>query len=716
MPTIPDGYAARPIPQARMRPSPVRNAGVVGEGIAGIGQGVSKLGLDMMARQDEYDFAKAKSHLIVESERLKSSLRDDPNFDTFEERYARGMKDASEQALGMIRSRGARSRFEADASVLTAQGASAVSELRHGKWVAAEQGSLISSLDATRDILAGSSDDMAIMAGLDSIDRRLASAHSLGIIDAKQLAEFRMRQSGSVAAERFDALMASGETDKARQWFDETYRYMDDDYRRAARTRLVGAEIEREDMGFITGTETPEVGQASNEGPAGASQGFVWPISDYRLGQSFGKHLSRGSAGVDILPSTRGQTGVMVHPVADGVVIERGFDGRGGNYVKVRHADGYVSEYMHFAGPPKVQKGQKVGLSTVLGEMGQTGSATGVHLHLEVLKNGRQVDPLTVLGTGIPDDEADVYGGPDRETYASGAVERARAAGITDPVRLERIRNKAEAVWQDGKAADTAREGEAWEAFQAEYETKGYDANGVNRGRSVSDFGTFQSLPPRLKIRARNLINANANKAASGGVAANGKVDTRLVVMAAREPERYAEENLLEYQPYLTSGEYQTHVAAQAKARARIKTAQETKAKALESYDVSAAAANNVRLWMKINVDPKAAFKNNAERLAVTNAVEARAAEMVVKEGKTPTPKDFQGWVKEAYAARNMYVDVPYAEESWWEDLTNIGHARKRVHPTMIKAIRSELRIELKREPTPDEIVKRAEEWVSEPE
>ena len=68
-----------------------------------------------------------------------------------------------------------------------------------------------------------------------------------------------------------------------------------------------------------------------------------------------------------------------------------------GNLVEINHGDGYVTRYAHNERPwsrlgQTVKRGESVAL------MGSTGRSTGPHVHFEVLRNGRQVDPLSFIG------------------------------------------------------------------------------------------------------------------------------------------------------------------------------------------------------------------------------------------------------------------------------------------------------------------------------
>lgn len=74
-----------------------------------------------------------------------------------------------------------------------------------------------------------------------------------------------------------------------------------------------------------------------------------------------------------------------------------------GNMVKIDHGNGYQTRYLHLAyGTVKVSLGQKVSKGQVLGYMGNTGYSFGGHLHFEVLKNNKQIDPTSYLGNNLP--------------------------------------------------------------------------------------------------------------------------------------------------------------------------------------------------------------------------------------------------------------------------------------------------------------------------
>jgi murein DD-endopeptidase MepM/ murein hydrolase activator NlpD len=86
-------------------------------------------------------------------------------------------------------------------------------------------------------------------------------------------------------------------------------------------------------------------------------------------------------------------TGAPVGSVAPGVVTMAGWSGGGGRTVKVRHPNGYETEYLHLSSIA-VRAGQRVSQGDLVGRVGKTGLATGPHLHYGLKKNGRYVNPI----------------------------------------------------------------------------------------------------------------------------------------------------------------------------------------------------------------------------------------------------------------------------------------------------------------------------------
>ena len=88
----------------------------------------------------------------------------------------------------------------------------------------------------------------------------------------------------------------------------------------------------------------------------------------------------------------RGTTGDSIIATADGVVEKARWIGGYGKSVILSHENGYKTLYAHLS-KINVKKGQKVGFGEVIGEIGSTGRSTGPHLHYEIIKNGKRLDP-----------------------------------------------------------------------------------------------------------------------------------------------------------------------------------------------------------------------------------------------------------------------------------------------------------------------------------
>jgi murein DD-endopeptidase MepM/ murein hydrolase activator NlpD len=88
-------------------------------------------------------------------------------------------------------------------------------------------------------------------------------------------------------------------------------------------------------------------------------------------------------------------SGTPVRAVADGTVIQAGWDGGYGIIVRVRHRSGYETGYAHLSRVAAgIRRGARVNQRQIIGYVGSTGMSTGPHLHYEVVKGGQRVNPL----------------------------------------------------------------------------------------------------------------------------------------------------------------------------------------------------------------------------------------------------------------------------------------------------------------------------------
>ena len=89
--------------------------------------------------------------------------------------------------------------------------------------------------------------------------------------------------------------------------------------------------------------------------------------------------------------------GTKVYASGDGVITQAKWVGGYGYFVKIRHNSEYTTGYAHLKSFAKgIRPGVRVKQGQVIAYVGNTGRSTGPHLHYEVVKNGKKVDPLKI--------------------------------------------------------------------------------------------------------------------------------------------------------------------------------------------------------------------------------------------------------------------------------------------------------------------------------
>lgn len=124
------------------------------------------------------------------------------------------------------------------------------------------------------------------------------------------------------------------------------------------------------------------------------------PINNAKVTSSFSnsrKHpvlgYTRAHKGVDF----RASTGTPIPAAGAGRVVARSYNNGHGNYIKIRHNGSYETLYAHMSRFAKgVVVGTNVKQGQTIGYVGSTGLSTGPHLHYEIIKDGKHVNPMTV--------------------------------------------------------------------------------------------------------------------------------------------------------------------------------------------------------------------------------------------------------------------------------------------------------------------------------
>lgn len=124
----------------------------------------------------------------------------------------------------------------------------------------------------------------------------------------------------------------------------------------------------------------------------------IWPTNARRITSKFGGRRdpftssSSFHKGLDIAGPYKSE----IYATANGQIERAGRNGGYGNFISIKHSSDYKTQYGHLE-EIYVEPGQTVEKGDKIGAMGTTGRSTGVHLHYEVILNGKPVDPLPYI-------------------------------------------------------------------------------------------------------------------------------------------------------------------------------------------------------------------------------------------------------------------------------------------------------------------------------
>nr|ADI18607.1 membrane proteins related to metalloendopeptidases [uncultured Rhodospirillales bacterium HF4000_24M03] len=155
----------------------------------------------------------------------------------------------------------------------------------------------------------------------------------------------------------------------------------------------------------------------------------VTPIDGARISSGFGRrrHPILGYTKMHRGTDFAAPRGTPVYGAGRGVIERAGRNGAFGHYIRIRHNGTYKTAYAHLKGYARgVKRGKRVKQGQVIGYVGSSGRSTGPHLHYEILRNGKQINPKRLnLPSGRILKGADLA----RFQAARGALEE-RAAGL----------------------------------------------------------------------------------------------------------------------------------------------------------------------------------------------------------------------------------------------------------------------------------------------
>ncbi len=137
----------------------------------------------------------------------------------------------------------------------------------------------------------------------------------------------------------------------------------------------------------------------NEKGEAAVKNLLLTPINSARISSHFGRRrhpilgYTKLHKGIDFAAPT----GTPIFAAGDGIVLKAGTNGGYGRYIKIKHNGTFATAYAHLSRfAPKLKKGMRVQQGQVIGYVGTTGRSTGPHLHYEVIKNGRHINPAKI--------------------------------------------------------------------------------------------------------------------------------------------------------------------------------------------------------------------------------------------------------------------------------------------------------------------------------
>ena len=120
------------------------------------------------------------------------------------------------------------------------------------------------------------------------------------------------------------------------------------------------------------------------------------PVDGARLSSRFGmrRHPILGYTRLHRGLDFAAPRGTPIYAAGSGTIVALGRNGDYGKYIRIRHRNGYETAYAHMNGyARRLKKGAGVKQGQIIGYVGATGLATGPHLHYEVLRHNKPVNP-----------------------------------------------------------------------------------------------------------------------------------------------------------------------------------------------------------------------------------------------------------------------------------------------------------------------------------
>lgn len=123
---------------------------------------------------------------------------------------------------------------------------------------------------------------------------------------------------------------------------------------------------------------------------------YAWPLKSVYITSGYGGRTLYGKYDFHLGVDLRAASGTYVYAADGGKVIFAGYSGSYGYLIKIQHDNGDLTYYAHLS-KIEVKNGSRVYKGQYIAKSGKTGNVTGAHLHFEIRKNGKTVNPVGYL-------------------------------------------------------------------------------------------------------------------------------------------------------------------------------------------------------------------------------------------------------------------------------------------------------------------------------
>lgn len=154
--------------------------------------------------------------------------------------------------------------------------------------------------------------------------------------------------------------------------------------------------VKPEDVGFLAAIPTQQ--PIDNPNQDKLISGYGTRINPFHKG-------NYDHPGVDFADAR----GTPVIATADGVImniVRSSLEAGYGNYIDINHNNGFMTRYAHL-GDVSVRAGQRVKKGTVIATLGSSGGSVAPHVHYELFRNGKRIDPAPFMIEGLSSSEYD---------------------------------------------------------------------------------------------------------------------------------------------------------------------------------------------------------------------------------------------------------------------------------------------------------------------